>query len=116
MRTTVSSQITTPLTPAQTATAELCASKEGYIHRVLVAFDIFSNVTLLDGDEDETISSHAERSAIKGEFLGKILSRGLDLLQHQHGQKAIAGDTERATTVVTVESTSGAINGGSQTK
>lgn len=100
---------TAPLTPVQTATAELKASKEGYVHRVLVAFDIFWNVAS-GGIEDETISSRAERAAIKGEFLGKLLTHGLDVLQSQHGQKAESGDLERATTVVTVESTSGGIS------
>lgn len=99
---------TTPLTPTQFATAQVQVAKEGYIHRVLVAFDIFWNVAF-DGNEDETISSHAERDAIKGEFLGKVLSRGLDLIQPEHGQKAIAGDVQRATTVVTVEQSSGAL-------
>jgi hypothetical protein len=96
------------LTPAQLATAQARASKEGYVHRVLVAFDQFWNVAA-DGLPDETISARSERDAIKGDFLGKLLTHGLDLIQADHGQKAAAGDLERATTVVTVETKSGAL-------
>ena len=103
------SQLTTPLTSNQTETAELRASKEGYVHRVLVAFDIFDNVAFLGGKEDETISSHAERAAIKGDFLAKVLSRGLDFIQKQHGQKASAGDLARAQAIVKTEETAGTV-------
>ena len=93
-----------PLTPAQTAIAAAQTEKEGYIHRVLVAFDHFLNV-VADGLPDETISSRAERDAQKGEFLGKILTYGLDQIQKQHGEKAQVGDTVRAETVEKIEAT-----------
>lgn len=95
----------TPLTPQQIATAELHASKEGYIRRVLVGFDQFWNV-VSDGLPDETISARSERDALKGELLGKIMVRGLDLIQAHHGEKAEIGDETRAEKVEQVESQS----------
>lgn len=94
----------TLLTPQQVAYQEARAAKEGWIHRTLVAFDQFWNVAT-DGLPDETISSRSERDAMKGEFLGKLMTHGLDLIQADHGEKAEAGDLERSTTIAETEST-----------
>jgi hypothetical protein len=99
---------TAPLTPGQVQLAEARAAKEGYVHRVLVGLDQFMN-DLAGGLPDETISSRSERDAIKGDFAAKLITHGLDLIQANHGQKAEAGDVERATTVVAVEEKSGAL-------
>lgn len=93
----------TPLSPEQTAYEEKQAAKEGYIHRVLVAFDIFCNVVFFRGQQDETISSHSARAALEGKLWGIWLSKALDWIQPDHGAKAIAGDVERAENVERIE-------------
>lgn len=96
----------TPLTPAQEAQSEQQASQEGYLKRVLVAFDIFVNV-LFNGREDETISSRSSRAATEGKLWGIVLSKFLDLFEKDHGAKAEAGDVERAESVIKAEDQSG---------
>ena len=95
--------VLTPLDQSQTVSVETNAEKEGYIHRFLVAFDIFCNVTFLRGQEDETISSHSARAAEEGKTWGIWMSKFLDLFQSDHGAKAQAGDVERAENVIQLE-------------
>jgi hypothetical protein len=96
----------TPLTPAQTETAEVKASQEAYPKRLLIAIDMFMNV-ITDGDPDETISSRAARAAQQGKDWGIAMSKFLDLFQKDHGAKAQAGDVVRAEDVITTEEQSG---------
>lgn len=81
---------------------ELQASKEGYIHRVLVALDIFLNV-VFKGREDETISARSYRAALEGKIWGRIMNAFLDIFQSNHGAKAAAGDLERANSIAVTE-------------
>jgi hypothetical protein len=67
-----------------------------YFHRVLVAFNQFLNVVLLNGLPDETISSHAQKSCEQGHRWGCWVSSFLNLFQSKHGVKAQAGDVKRA--------------------
>lgn len=102
----------TPLTPGEQALAESQVTKEGYIKRNLIAFDQFANV-LLDGANDETISSRAARWAThetgaKG-AVGKIVSKALDLFEKDHGARAEAGDLQRAETVEQIENHTGTL-------
>ena len=99
----------TPLTPQQAAQQEAQAAREGWLHRSLVAVDIMANVIVLRGQPDETISSHAARAAIEGKRWGRFLSGLLNLVQSDHGAKAISGDLERAENVVQIEEHSGVI-------
>ena len=99
----------TPLTPAQTATAEQKASQEAYPERFLIALDMFMNV-LTDGDPDETISSRSARAAQQGKTWGIEMSKFLDLFQKNHGSKAQGGDVARAQTVIAAEVKSGDIS------
>jgi hypothetical protein len=99
----------TPLTPQQTAEQEAQAAHEGYVHRILVAFDIFSNV-LTDGDPDETISARSARAAEAGKPWGIAMSKFLNLFQKDHGPKAQSGDVARAVKVIQEEESSGAID------
>jgi hypothetical protein len=71
------------------------ASTEGWLHRFLVVFDIALNV-LCRGQEDETLSSRAYRASLEGKLWGRLLNYWLDLLQPQHGPKAMVGDMWRA--------------------
>lgn len=76
---------------------EARAAKERWPHRCLVALDIFCNVVLLRGQQDETISTHCYRALMEGKLWGKVMSRWLCWFQPNHGQKAASGDLERAT-------------------
>lgn len=85
------------------------AAKEGYLHRVLVAFDQFWNV-VLGGNPDETISSRAARWATRrqrGLWLWRIVARAmvawLDFIQPGHDVGARAGDLVRAEEVAQTE-------------
>ena len=75
---------------------------EGYVHRVLVASDIFANV-VMGGYPDETISSRCARGALAGRWWGVWMSRFLNLFQRDHGADAMAGDRERAKAVERLE-------------
>ena len=94
-------------TPVQVAQQEAQTTQEGYIHRVLVAFDQFWNVAATDGLPDETISAHDRRvvddPTAKHKLLAKVLNHLLDDIQPNHGAKAEAGDLQRALTVAGVE-------------
>lgn len=104
-----------PVTPLPKDEFEKDVSKaphDGYIHKELVAFDQFANVTL-GGTPDETISSRVARwdtedKGIKRE-IGKIISEGLGLIQHDHGAKAEAGDLGRAEEVERIENSTSTV-------
>lgn len=94
-----------PLTPQQIAAAEARVSKEGYLHRALDGFDQFI-ATLMDVQDDQTISSATEIAAHKQVWyhaFAVALNSGLDLIQKSHGQLAQAGDIERAKEVIAVD-------------
>jgi hypothetical protein len=78
------------------------AADEGYLHRVLVALDIFLNV-VFKGREDETISARSYRAALEGKIWGRIMNAFLDIFQSNHGAKAAAGDLERANSIAVTE-------------
>lgn len=84
-----------PLTSEQQAKEEQQASKEGYLHRDLVALDQAANV-ITGGQPDETISTRAAIADTKGKLWGKVVSKVLDVFQKDHGADAAAGDLERA--------------------
>jgi len=90
-------------TPEQIKHWEDKAAKEGWFHRSLVAFDIACNVFFLRGLPDETISSHSERAALEGKLWGKCMVYFLNLFESNHGEKATAGDLERADSIAKVE-------------
>jgi hypothetical protein len=97
----------TPLSPDQVAKQEHDVPKEGYVHRVLVAFDQFMNVAVFNGHADETISAHSARAAEQGKTWGIAMSKFLNLFQKDHGPDAQAGDVERAKIVEQFENQSG---------
>ena len=76
------------------------AAAELWWHRFLVVFDIFCNV-VARGQQDETISSRAYRASLEGKLWGKVLNHWLDLIEPQHGPKAMVGDLWRALNRVT---------------
>ena len=84
------------------ATAESSAAQDGYLHRVLVQFDIFVNV-LFRGRAGETISARCYRAALEGKLWGRILNGALNLIQRNHGALAAAGDLERASNIASTE-------------
>lgn len=87
---------------ADVATAEALTAAEPYWHRALVALDIFLNVVVLKGWQDETISTHAWRASLLGHRWGIAVAKWLSWIQPNHGQKAASGDLERATSRVSV--------------
>ena len=99
----------TPLTPGQEETDLRETRQEGYFWRCLVAFDIFCNVVLFFGLEDETISSHAARAAKQGRWWGLVLTQFLCWIQPDHGAHAEAGDLERAKQVEATEDSTGTL-------
>ena len=62
-----------------------------YGRRVAVAIDQLFNA-LLGGDEDETISSRAEKARRKGKRWGCVLCRILDWLDKDHCTNSIEPD------------------------
>lgn len=111
------------LTPGQIQQAEKNAAAESYPHKVLAALDQDVNVDT-GGLPDETISSRVRRISdahpgwgwrhwpgsptrlrvgVLGVWLAKALNAGLNVIQRDHGQKAQAGDLERAATVEATE-------------
>lgn len=81
---------------SQVAVAEGRAAHEGWLHRMLVAFDIAFNVIVLRGQQDETISTHSWRAQQEGKAWGKAMCWWLNGFQPNHGFKAASGDLERA--------------------
>lgn len=92
-----------PLTPDETKQLEARAAREGWLHRDLVSLDQFANVVFFRRLPDETMSSHFQRIADRGNEFGKMMCAWLDVIQARHGQKAEAGDAARAETVETTE-------------
>jgi hypothetical protein len=82
--------------PADVPTAEAKAAAEGYLHRCLVALDIFMNVVFFAGKQGETMSTHAWIASQSGALWGKLMNRWLDGFQANHGPQAASGDLERA--------------------
>jgi hypothetical protein len=95
--------ILTPLTAAETAEQEAKTLAEGWLKRILVAFDQFVNVALFRGRNDETISAHAGRACIDGKPWGKALAIFLNLFQANHCVKAMVGDAVRASSILRTE-------------
>lgn len=81
---------------SQVAIAEDREAHEGWIHRMLVAFDIAFNVIVLRGQQDETISTHSWRAQQEGKLWGKLMCKWLNGFQPNHGFKAASGDLARA--------------------
>jgi|SRR5579859_833204 len=81
---------------SQVLVQEQRASQEGWLHRMLVAFDIAFNVIVLRGQQDETISTHSWRAQQEGKLWGKMMCKWLNGFQPDHGFKAASGDLERA--------------------
>ncbi len=93
---------TQPWVPGDVPAAEARAAAEAWPHRVLVVFDIFLNVVVLRGQQDETLSAHAWRAASEGKAWGKAMNAWLGLIQPNHGPLAASGDLERATARVSI--------------
>jgi hypothetical protein len=71
-------------------------NNEGRIHRWLDAFDIFLNVTFMNGTNDETMSAHAWRASLLGHKWGIAMNWWLNGFQPNHGYQAACGDLQRA--------------------
>jgi len=92
-----------PQTPENIVIAMAKTNLEGRIHRWLDAFDIFLNVTFMNGQNDETMSAHSWRASLEGKLWGKAMSWWLCGFQPNHGYQAACGDLQRALNRVAVE-------------
>lgn len=88
--------------PEDVPAAEARAAAEGYLHRCLVALDIFMNVVFFCGEQDETMSTHAWRAAVAGKLWGKAMNLWLNGFQSDHGPRAASGDLERSSVRVSI--------------
>ncbi len=85
-----------PMTPENIQAAMARANDESRIHRWLDAFDIFLNVTFMNGSNDETMSAHAWRASLLGHKWGIAMNWWLNGFQPNHGYQAACGDLQRA--------------------
>lgn len=85
-----------PMTPENIKAAMARANDESRIHRWLDAFDIFLNVTFMNGSNDETMSAHAWRASLLGHKWGIAMNWWLNGFQPNHGYQAACGDLQRA--------------------
>ncbi len=92
-----------PQTPENIAKAMAKSNDESRIHRWLDAFDIFLNVTFMNGQNDETMSAHAWRASLEGHLWGKAMNWWLEGFQPHHGYQAACGDLQRALNRIAVE-------------
>lgn len=89
--------------------AVLKATRDPYWFRCLDALDIFANV-LMGGLEGETISARCGRWAlvvhghgVVWHWIAGFMVRWLDVIQPDHGQRAIAGALGRSQQLVEIE-------------
>ncbi len=92
-----------PMTPANIQAAMARSNDESRVHRWLDAFDIFLNVTFMNGQNDETMSAHCWRAARDGHLWGKAMNWWLEGFQPNHGYQAACGDLQRALNRAAVE-------------
>jgi hypothetical protein len=92
-----------PMTPENIAAAMARANDEGRIHRWLDAFDIFLNVTFMNGQNDETMSAHCWRASLEKHWWGIAMNWWLNGFQPNHGYQAACGDLQRALNRIAVE-------------
>jgi hypothetical protein len=85
-----------PMTPENIAAAMARANCASHVHRWLDAFDIFLNVTFMNGANDETMSAHAWRASLDGCYWGIAMNWWLEGFQPNHGYQAACGDIQRA--------------------
>lgn len=79
------------------------SNDESRVHRWLDAFDIFLNVTFMNGQNDETMSAHCWRAAQAGHLWGRAMNWWLEGFQPNHGYQAACGDLQRALNRIAVE-------------
>jgi hypothetical protein len=82
--------------------AEAQAAAEGWLHRAIVALDIFLNVVVLRGNQGETLSAHMWRASNENHLWGKLCTKWLNGFQDSHGIKAACGDLQRSSAEVSV--------------
>lgn len=78
-----------------------------YYIRVLIALDVFLNVTFFNGRLDESMSSHAARSAARGNEFAILACKFLNLFQRNHGANAEVSDYSRAVAIAKTEEAAG---------
>lgn len=84
-----------PMTPENIKIAMEKSNHESRVHRWFVAFDIFLNVTFMNGQNDETMSAHCWRASLQGHKWGIAMNWWLEGFQPHHGYQAACGDLQR---------------------
>ena len=74
-----------------------------HLRNFVVAEDQALNQLTPGGVPDETISSHSQRSADRGNWVGRGMTKFLHLFQRDHGRRAQEGDVRRAQDVEKLE-------------
>ena len=92
-----------PKTPENIAIAMEKTNHESRLHRWLVAFDIFLNVTFMNGQNDETMSAHCWRASLAGHKWGAAMNWWLEGFQPHHGYQAACGDLQRSLNRAAIE-------------
>lgn len=96
-----------PLSPVEVEAEIKSDRHEGYFHRVAEEADVLLNV-IIDGKQDETVSSREARAAQNGELVGELVTHALDCIQDNHGAKAELADEVRGHDVAKLEEGAGA--------
>jgi hypothetical protein len=86
--------------PQDVPRAEAQAAAEGYLHRCLVALDIFMNVVFFVGEQGMTMSTHAWIASLNGRLWGRLMNFWLNGFQASHGPQAASGDLFRSQSMV----------------
>lgn len=99
-----------PLTPAKQTASEQYSQHLGYLSRLGTGFDVFLN-EITGGNNDETLSSRMARwdrrpSGFRHR-LGRLICKGLNLHEKNHGAIAEADDLGRAKKVEEIECRTG---------
>jgi len=97
----------TPLTPAECRQIDWEVSHYPWWRKRLIELDIFINVWFLNGLLGETISARAGRMAYRHRWWAEWLCDFLDLIENNHGPKAVEADRYRAWLVEQAELNSG---------
>ena len=92
------------MTPEELAAAKKRATSHGYLRRVLLGLDLFTNV-ITGGKVGETISARSQRAADRGHWAGKAITKFLHFFQKDHGHLAEIGDEARAEVIEKTEHT-----------
>lgn len=104
------SSVITPIDPATAARIAYKATHRTFWARRWSSLDKFINCWFFNGLEDETISAHFARAALKNKESGTLMMRFLNFFDPNHGAGAIIDDLAQAQQLVELESQQKVVN------